>query len=107
VHLAETFIPGKGDLRCILELTFEPVKFRVIEYIVLILALLDFIERRLGDIYISRFYQRLHEAVEECQKQRADMRTVDIGIRHYNDLMVPCLRKIKLLTDARAERCNH
>src|SRR5699024_11831609 len=105
-HLAEAFVPGEGELRCILELTPELIKFPVIEYIVFILALLDFIERRLGNIYVSRFYQRLHETVEECQKQRSDMRTVDIGIRHDYDLVIPCFGTVEILSDTHFERFN-
>src|SRR5690349_15362507 len=45
---------------------------------------------------------------EEGQKQRADMRTVNVGIRHENDFAVTQLGGIKIiLADSATERSNH
>ena len=51
--------------------------------------------------YISRF-QRTHIAEEEGQKQSPDMRSVDIGIGHDNDFMIPQLCKVNFVTNAAA-----
>src|SRR6185437_3851714 len=52
------------------------------------LAAVHLVERRLRDIEITAFDQRRHLAEEERQQQRADMRTVDVGVGHQNDLVI-------------------
>ena len=71
---------------------------------VIILALADTIQRRLCDIDMPLFDQRAHIAEEEGEQQGADMRAVDVRIRHDDDLVITELFGIELLTDARAER---
>ena len=44
---------------------------------------------------------------EEGQKQRLDVRTVDIGIRHDDNLAVSQLFDIKFVADSRTERKNY
>ena len=53
------------------------------------------------------FNQRLHITVEEGQQQRTDMRTVDVGICHNNNLAITCLVQIKVIADTAAESGNH
>ena len=48
--------------------------------------------------------KRAHVAEEEGQQQRADMRAVNIGIGHDNDLVVSELLDIELVAYPRAER---
>ena len=55
---------------------------------------------------MSLFDKRAHIAVEERQKQSADVRTVDIGIGHDDDAAVTELIQIEFFADARAERRN-
>src|SRR5665213_76228 len=69
-----------------------------------LLALLDFIERRLRDIYMSRLDQVLHVIVKQREDQRPNVRAIDIGISHENDFAVAELRQVLLLANAHAER---
>ena len=63
------------------------------------------IERWLRDIEVTLLHQLRHVAEEEGEKQCADVRAVDVGVRHDDDLVVAQLRQIEiLLTDAGAER---
>ena len=70
------------------------------------LILRDAEQRRLCDVHVSLFDKRAHIAVEERQKQSADVRTVDIGIGHDDDAAVTELIQIELFADARTERRN-
>jgi hypothetical protein len=61
------------------------------------------VQRRLGDEEVAAVDQLAHLTVEECQQQRADMRAVDVGVRHDDDLVVAQLVGVELLTaDTRA-----
>src|SRR5262245_17999296 len=67
--------------------------------------LLDLEERRLGDEQVARLDHLHHVAEEERQEQRADVRTIHVGIRHQDDLVVSELPDLELLgAYARAER---
>ena len=84
------------------EIVFE--RLLVLEVALLVPAL-HLVERRLGDEEMSGLDQRLHLPVEKGQQQRADMRAVDIGVGHDDDLVVAQLPEVELvLADARAER---
>ena len=68
-------------------------------------AALDLIERRLRDIEMAAFDQFAHLAEEEGQQQRADMRAVDVGVGHDDDLVVAQLVEVEIVAaDAGAER---
>ncbi len=57
------------------------------------------------DVEVSALNQLRHLAVEERQQKRADMRAVDIGVRHQDNLVVTELRNIKFIpANAGAER---
>ena len=62
------------------------------------------VEGRLRQIDVALLHKRLHKAEEEGQKQRADMRAVDVGIRHDDDLSIAQLGNIEFLADAAAKR---
>ena len=51
--------------------------------------------------------QRLHITVEEGQQQRTNMRTVDVGICHDDNLAITCLVQIEVIADTTAECSNH
>ena len=59
---------------------------------------------RLRQIDVALLHKRLHKAEEEGQKQRADMGTVYVGIRHNDDLPIAQLGNIEFLADAAAQR---
>ena len=75
--------------------------------IALLLASLDFVERRLGDKKMPSFHQLRHLAVEKGQEQRPNMRTVDVGVGHDDDAMVAQLRLIVVFLYAGAQGHNH
>ena len=69
------------------------------------LALGHFVERRLRDVEVALFDQLGHLAVEERQQQRADVRAVDVCVRHDDDLVVAQLAQVEVVAaDAGAER---
>ena len=66
------------------------------------------IKRRLCDIDKIVFDKSRHMAIEECQKQRADMGAVDVGIGHDDDFMVAELLKIEIVhADPAAKSRDH
>src|SRR5713226_8113833 len=69
------------------------------------LALLDQIERRLGDVNVAALDELVHLAVEEGEQERADVGAVHVGVRHDDDLAVAKPRDVEVvLADSRAER---
>ena len=48
--------------------------------------------------------QVLHLAEQQREDQRADVRAVDVGVRHQDDLVVAQLLDVELVADAGAER---
>ncbi len=83
------------------------VEFGVVLDVDLLLAALDLVERRLRDVDVAALDQLGHLAVEERQQQRADMRAVDVGIRHDDDAVIAQLVGVEVIAaDAAAERRN-
>ncbi len=73
--------------------------------ILLGLAARHLVERRLRDVEMAALDQLAHLPVEERQQQRADMRAVDVGVGHDDDLVVAQLVGVELVAaDAGAER---
>ena len=68
----------------------------------LLLAALQLVERRLGDIDVAALDELGHLAVEERQQQRADVRAVDVGVRHDDDAVIAEVREVELV----AARCR-
>ena len=65
------------------------------------LPFLMLIERRLRDVDVAALDQLRHVAEEERQQQRADVRAVDVGVGHQDDLAVAQLGGIEVvLADA-------
>ncbi len=65
----------------------------------------DAIERRLGNVDEVVFDQGWHVAVEEGQKKRADVGSVDVGVRHDDDFMIAKLFEIKAVDADAAAQC--
>ena len=79
-------------------------EFLVVLDVLLALALLDAIERRLRDEDVAALDQLLHVAEEERQQQRADVRAVHVRVGHDDDLAVAQLGEIEIvLADAGAD----
>jgi len=60
-------------------------------------AVLDAVQRRLGDIKMSALDYLLHVTEEKSQQKRPDVEPVHVGVGHDHDLVVACLFDIKLL----------
>ncbi len=83
-------------------------KLAVVLDVLLESALLDLVERRLGDVDVVALDQFRHMAEEEGEQQRANVRAVDVGIGHEDDLAVANLGRVEVVfADAAAERGDH
>ena len=77
--------------------------------VLLVLAELHLVERRLGDVDVAALDQLGHLPEQERQQQRADVRAVDVGVGHDDDAVVAQLGDVEVvaagaLADAGAER---
>ena len=72
-------------------------EFAIVLDVLLRLALLDRIQRRLRNVHVAALDQFLHVAEEERQQQRADVRAVHVGVGHQDDLAVAQLRRIEVI----------
>ena len=77
--------------------------------VLLVLALLHLVERRLRDVDVAALDQLGHLPIEERQQQRADVGAVDVGVGHDDDAVVAQLVDVEVvaagaLADAGAER---
>ena len=52
-----------------------------------LLFAVDLVERRLGDIHVALVDKRGHQAIEHGEHKRADVITVDVGVRTDDDLV--------------------
>ena len=104
VHFTKAFVAL--NIVAALQLRHDLVALVIGIRVIVALILRDAEQRRLCDVHVSLFDKRAHIAVEERQKQSADVRTVDIGIGHDDDAAVTELIQIEFFADARAERRN-
>ena len=69
------------------------------------------VKRRHRHVDMSLADEVRHETVQECQQQGVDVRAVDVGIRHQDDLVVAQLRDVEVvavaLGEAAAEGVDH
>src|ERR1019366_4153363 len=80
-------------------------EFLLVFDILLALALLDAVQRRLRDVHLAARNQLVHVVEEERQQQGADVAAIDIGIRHDDDLVVAQLGHVEIvLADTGAKR---
>ena len=77
------------------------LELRFLLDVLLLVADLDAVERRHGDVDVAALDQLLHLAVEEREDQRADVRAVDVGVGHHDHAVVAQLLEVELLADAR------
>ena len=77
------------------------LELRVLLEVELLVAELDLVERRSGDVDVAALDQLRHLPVEEREDQRADVRAVDVGVRHHDHAVVAELRDVELVADAR------
>ena len=69
-----------------------------------LLALEDFVQRRLRHVEVAHLDDLREIAEEERQQQRADVTAVDVGVGHGHDLVVADLVDVEVIADARAHR---
>ena len=98
-HLSETLVPLHGislvgtlaeSARSLFALLLGPAVY-------LFLASLHKVKRRGGEVYIAVLYQVEHIPEEEGEYQAGYVRTVDIGIGHYYDLVIAQLAEVHVL----------
>src|SRR6185312_978848 len=98
VFHGETFGGAPHDLACELGFVLD---------VLLALAALDLVERRLRDVNVLPVNQLAHVPEEERQQQRADVRAVDIRVGHDDDLVVTELFGLEIVfADTSAHRRN-
>ena len=61
-------------------------------------------QRRLGNIHMPRGHELVHLPVEKRQQQRANVRAVNVGVGHDNDLVIPAFAQIGLVANPGANR---
>ena len=80
------------------------LEFGVLLDVALTRALLELVERRLGDVDVAGLDQLLHLAEEQREDERADVGAVDVGVGHQHDLVVAGVLDVELVADASADR---
>ena len=86
--------------------SLDLLDFLIIISIVCFVSLIDLVERWACNIYISTINKRTQISEEECKEKCSDVRTVDIGICHDDDLMISELACVKFITDTCTECHN-
>ena len=97
--------PVAGDQVRLLEALVdqEALERGVVLEVALLLAALDPVERRLGDVEVALLDDVGEVAVEEGEQQGADVRAVDVGVGHDDDLVVAQLAEVEVVADAGAQ----
>src|SRR4051812_1412832 len=72
--------------------------------VALVAALLELVERRLGDVDVAGLDQVLHLAEEQREDERADVGPVHVGVRHEDHLVVAGALEVELVAHAGADR---
>src|ERR1700733_13046388 len=67
----------------------QGVQLEVILDVVLLLALLHLVERRLRDVDVTAFDQNRHLPIEERQQQRAYVASIDVSVCHDDYAVIP------------------
>ena len=110
IHLTQAFIALDIDSLGVPILTTKPfyilftlfVRVRV----VVALAFVHSIERRLSNINVAGLYQFSHVAEKECEQQSPDVGTVYIRVCHNDHFVVTHILKIKLFSNAPTDSGN-
>ena len=75
-------------------------RFVVVKVLLLSAGRDDLVERRHRDVDMPLVDQLRHKAVEQRQQQCADVRAVDVGIGHDDDLVVAQLGDVEVIAVA-------
>ncbi len=89
----------------------QRIQLEIVLDVGFLLAFLHLVQRRLRDVDVAPFDQDRHLAVEESEQQRADVRTVDVGIRHDDDAVIAQFVDVEVVaayaaTERRDERAD-
>src|SRR3990172_3052879 len=106
VHLAQTLVTLDVDL-AVLEAADVGVLLLIVVQPAGLLAVLDAVQRRLGDVEVAAVDQVAHVAEEEGEVEGADVGAVHVGVGHDNDAVVAELGGVELLAEAGAEGGDH
>ena len=105
VHLAEALEAGDVDLAFSAEAFGEPFGlFGLVEAIDAPRSLGQAEEGRAGKVEVAVVDQRPHLGEEEGHQERGDMRAVDVGVGHDDDLVVAQVVDVEARPEADAER---
>ena len=107
VHLSQAFVALEGIAGLQPKLLLQHLELRVVISVIGRAFVIDFIQRRLGDVDVASVDEGAHKAVEEGQKQDADVVAVDIGIGHDDDLMIADLADVEGFADPRPDGGDH
>src|SRR3954471_4690488 len=80
------------------------LELRLLLDVALVAALLELVERRLGDVDVARLDQILHLAEEQREDERADVRAFHVGVRHEDHLVVAGALEVELVAHAGPDR---
>ena len=83
------------------------VEFVIVLDVGLALAMLDLVQRWLGNIDVSALNQLRHLPVEKREQQGANMRAIDVGVRHDDDAVVTQLCDVEILDADAATKRRH
>ena len=94
-----------GGDGCVIQRDLEQVLVQrgAVFQVQLFLAVLDFVQRWLGDVDVATLDQLRHLAVEEGQQQGTDVGTVHVRVGHDDDAVVTCLISIEVFADVGAD----
>ena len=65
------------------------------------------VERWNGDVHVAALEELGHRSIEEGENERADVRSVDIRVRHHDDAAVAQVGDVELVAEARSDRRDH
>src|SRR3990172_512597 len=106
VHLTETLVALDVHL-AVLEAADVGVLLLIVVHPAGLLAVLDAVQRRLGDVQVAAVDQVAHVAEEEGEVEGADVGAVYVGVGHDDDAVVTELGGVELLAETGAEGGDH
>ena len=104
VHLAKTLVALQMGVSGAVQLLDHAIFFSVAIGVLDLSAILDAVQWWLGNVQATVVYESLHPAEEESKDQCPDMRTIDIGVGHDDDLLVADFIYVELVAFASAHR---
>src|SRR3989344_47395 len=98
VHLAQSLVALDIDL-----LPLQGLERLIVVHVLLLLPPAHAVERGVGDEHVAGLDEGKHVAEEERQQQCPDVGSVDVRVRHDDDLPVARLLEVELVPDAGAD----